>query len=285
MAKRPILTKLCTYCNEEYVTKEADRKFCSVGCKNKQQSIDNKGRKGVSRYGPDNSNYGKKWTNEQRKAQSRLVKSKVDDEYRRKCGTANKGVKFSAERVARMHGNRTPESYSHPHTNESKRKISAKSKEKFHDPEYTTRVRAVMEERGHWLSKDLKTDYELYYEESNWKFRMFDLLYESKRDMIDDRGIYNSYSNTKGVVRDHMLSRHTGFVNGVYPEIMRHIENCDIIPHADNVSKRFTTRDSITIEELLERIINTKYQWPEQSQCLVLIEEYRNGKKWKRKEV
>jgi hypothetical protein len=43
--------------------------------------------------------------------------------------------------------------------------------------------------------------------------------------------------------------------------------------------------NSLTIDQLFDRIINTKHVWDEQELCLILIEEYKNGKRWKRKEV
>jgi hypothetical protein len=285
MAKRPIVEIACTYCKLVFTTKEKNRRFCSVACKNSQQSTDYKGRKGTPRFGPDNPNFGKKWSDERRKAQSELVKSKVDEEYRRKCSTANKGVKFSPERIARMHNHRTHESYSHPHSDETKQIISQKSSEKFKQPGYMERYRRTKEERGYWIPKHLKSDYEVYFNESNWRQRMFDILYESNADVIREYGIYNAHKNSKGVVRDHMLSRYTGFTEGVFPELLRHVENCNIILHAENVHKRFSNPDSLTIDELFDRIANTKHIWDEQELCLILMEEYRNGKRWKRKEV
>jgi len=41
--------------------------------------------------GANNPNYKNKWSLKQKQEQSRLVKSKVNDEYRFKAGTANRG--------------------------------------------------------------------------------------------------------------------------------------------------------------------------------------------------
>lgn len=84
-----------------------------------------------------------------------------------------------------------------------------------------------MESLGKWIPKELKTDYEVYYEESNWKYRMFDLIEDkSQLDMLNQFGVFNSLTNSKGVVRDHIYSRHSGFIQRVFPEIMRHPCNC-----------------------------------------------------------
>lgn len=114
---------------------------------------------------------------------------------------------------------------------------------------------------------------------------MFDLLYEEYKDLLETFGIYNSYSNTKGVVRDHRFSRQSGFELGVFPEILRHIENCEILEHSKNIRKRFKEKDSLSIDDLFKRIENTNHKWEEQELCLALIKEYKNGKRWKRKEV
>ena len=47
---------------------------------------------------------------------------------------------------------------------------------------------------------------------------MFDIITDSNQQkLLKEFGIFNSYSNTKGVVRDHMYSRLSGFKNGVFP--------------------------------------------------------------------
>ena len=84
-----------------------------------------------------------------------------------------------------------------------------------------------MEQRGHWIPKDKKSDVQIYYQEANWIAGMFDLIEdEIQLSELKQLGVFNAYTNTKGVVRDHMYSRHSGFINGVFPEIMRHPCNC-----------------------------------------------------------
>ena len=274
---------ICLKCSKEYRVKpslQQKSKYCSIICKGAYQSI--------NRKGFNNSNFGKKWSSEKKEQQSGIVKSKVDDEYRLKSGSANRGKKFSKELVERMHSHRTAESYSKPHTEQSKEKIGKKSKEKFTE-EYKQKFRKKMEDTGQWIPLDKKTDYEVYFSESGWNKPLFDCLYNENKNLIESHGIFNTFNNTKGVVRDHAFSRKSGFDLGVFPEILRHIENCQIITHSNNVKKNVSKNinsDSITLEELIDRITNTKYNdWEEQEICLAKIKEYKSGKRWKRKEA
>lgn len=274
---------ICLECSNEYYVKpslQEKSKFCSLTCKGKHQS--------KNFTGNNNPNFNKKWNLEKKKLQSEIIKSKVNNDYRFKSGSANRGKKFSKERVERMHGHRIFESYSRPHTEASKEKIGLKSKEKFTE-EYKQKFRKKMEDAGQWITLDKKTDYEIYFKESDWIKPMFDCLYNENKDLIESLGIFNAYNNTKGVVRDHAFSRKSGFELGVFPEILRHIENCQIITHSKNVKKNVSKNinsDSITLEELLDKIKNTKYtNWEEQELCLAKIEEYKNGKRWNRKEA
>lgn len=227
--------------------------------------------------GENNPNYGNFWTDEQKRKQSDLIKSKVDDKYRLKCGSANRGKKFSKERIAKMHGGRTKESYQTPKSKEHKKKIGIASKKKW-TVEYKLKHRQKMEALGHWIPLEEKTDYQIYFKESDWNQRMFD-LFES--GILNENGVFNPFTNSKGVVRDHKFSRKSGYILKVPPEILRHVENCSIILHADNVSKG--QADSMELEELFDRIKNTQFEWHEQDLCLSLIEAYENGKKWKRR--
>ena len=45
-------------------------------------------------------------------------------------------------------------------------------------------------------------------------------------------------------VRDHIFGRKNGFVLGVFPEIIRHPANCQIITHSDNIKKSLKNGDS-----------------------------------------
>lgn len=251
---------------------------CSPKCRGEKLKLTNVGEK--------NPNFGKKWSDEQRKIQSDLVKSKVDDEYRVKSGSANRGKKFSAELVQKMHGGRSRESYCHPKTAEQKIKIGIKSKEKF-TPEFKRKHRKIMEERGIWIPLSQKDDYILYRDcFANWVDRMFDII-EDPDNLLSTHGIFNAKHNKKGVVRDHMFSRKTGFALGVFPELLRHPANCQLLLHSDNVKKkksRYRDADAFEISELFNRIQNYKKQWKEQDLCISLIERFHNGERYQKEQ-
>ena len=277
---------ICLHCKKEYYVKPSRKevsKYCSLQCKGFYLKQVNKG--------TNNPNFGKKWPEERKKKQSQIVKLKVDEEYRRKSGSANRGKKFDQDRIDRMHSHRRPESYGmygKAHSPEVKKIIGQKSKEKFTD-DFKKRYRKTMEARGYWLPLSSKTDYEIYFRQSDWIDDMYDIMLGKDKRLLEKHGKFSPSSNTRGVVRDHKLSRRTGFELGIFPEIMRHVENCEIILHADNVKKNFSKKinsDSITCQQLFDRIKNSCYnnKWIEHQKCLLLIKEYENGKRWTKKE-
>jgi hypothetical protein len=209
------------------------------------------------------------------------------EERRWKSGSANRGKKFNQERINKMHENRSSESYSHSHTFETKNKIGELSKAKF-TKEFSDKLRKTMEERGYWVPLDQKSDFEVYYLAANWKERMWDKT--SNKDQIlllEKLGVFNCKTNTKGVVRDHIFGRLSGFELGIFPEILRHPCNCQIITHSDNVRKkknRYIDRNDLTLDELFGMINSYDQEWLEQKLCIQLIREYKKGKRWKRKE-
>jgi hypothetical protein len=167
-------------------------------------------------------------------------------------GIANRGKKFSEEVIKRI-------SEGHkglklrPHTEEEKRRISISSSKKF-TPEYNAKFRKTMEQLGYWIPLEIKEDYAFYGILSNWIAKMFDTCVDTSQiELIKTHGVFHQYKNTKGVVRDHKLNRRTGFELQIFPEILRHPCNCNIITHANNVAKSFSStipKDSINIEDL-----------------------------------
>ena len=165
------------------------------------------------------------------------------------------------------------------HTEENKKIIGKKSKEKF-TKDFKIKQRRTYEKLGYWIPLKEKDKYKLYFELCNWIDRMFDLSNEQEKILIEEFNIFNNRTNTKGVVRDHMYSRRSGFDNMVFPEILRHPCNCQIILHSENVKKRFTKEDKISLQELFTKIKNYTNMWKEQKKCLSLIKEYENGKRF-----
>lgn len=272
----------CTICGKMMNNPRRTRKFCSNRCKGLYQS--------QNMLGENNPNFGKKWDNKRRKSQSDLVKSKVNDEYRFKAGSANRGKKFSKDRIEKMHGHRTPDTYGvygKGHTEKTKKIIGEKSRRKF-TSDYKKEHRKRMELAGHWIPLEYKADYEIYFSECNWIDKMFDVV-ENGIETVEEYGVFNNKTNKNGVVRDHILGRKYGYAHGIFPEIMRHPANCQILHHGKNVSKgqrgKGRPDTDITIEELFDRIIEYDKFWIEQEVCLERIGEYNEGKRWRRKEV
>lgn len=233
--------------------------------------------------GENNPNFGKKWSQEKKETQSLIVKSTVDQRYRELAGSANRGKKFSSKQIAAMHENRSKESYSHPHNDVSKTLIGKKSSEKW-TQEYKEKNRQTREELGHWVKDSDKSDWEIYEKQSNWIKPMWNLVNDAESKMkLKEHGVFNPIKKKHGVVRDHQFSRKHGFMQGVFPEILRHPCNCQFLTVGENSSKR--EKSSLTLDQLFSMIEQYNEIWEEQELILNLIAEYRKGNIWKRKEV
>lgn len=282
---------LCDECKTpflKYSGKIKKTNFCSVKCRtkyatgkpNKNLSIAMKGKL----IGDKNPNYGNKWTDEQRKRQSQIIKSKVNQEYRDNCSKGMKGKSVSDEtKIKRKYT--LLEKYGKlsnitGHTESVKFIISQKSKNKF-TPEYKIKQYNTMVERGYWTPKEKKDPYKLYRDLSNWdKINLFN---ETDWDNINNIGFFHYKNNTKGLVRDHRYSRTSGFKNDVFPEILKHPVNCELISHSNNVKKqqdKTINCDSITLDELFNLILNFKNDYKFQSHCVGLIIKYKNGERY-----
>jgi hypothetical protein len=81
---------------------------------------------------------------------------------------------------------------------------------------------------------------------------------KKQNDLLKEYGVFNSRNNknTKGCVRDHLLSRRYGFDNNIATWIISHPANCEIVLHSENIRRAFTNDNLITLDELLERIRN-----------------------------
>lgn len=227
--------------------------------------------------GEKNANYGNAWSLEQKeKARLRNLDrfdSENGDLYKHQAGSANRGVKFSEDRIKKMHGHRTFESYSRLVSEERKTKIGIASKAKF-TPEYKIKQRMVMEERGWWIPLSEKKDSDLYQEKSNWIHKMYGLIPEEN---------YKNIDQTSKNVRDHIIPRWVGYEFGVFVEIIRHPLNCQIISHKDNIKKGYVDKKTTKelwipkIEELITKILEYQSIWEEQDTAILRCIDYRNG--------
>ena len=163
------------------------------------------------------------------------------------------------------------------HTEISKKKIGKKSKEKF-TPEFKRRMRLKMEENKRWVPLDVIDDYKFYKRISNWTKEVDDIIASSNFKnviLLEEKGKFHPWKNVYGIVRDHKFSRRSGFEQNVFPEILRHPCNLELITHVENIKK---IEDSITLEELFDLIKKcNQNKWFEQQMCLDLIEKYKEG--------
>lgn len=277
----------CVACGEKrlvtahyYRKVDVPNNMCKT-CRNKSQT------------GEKNPNYGKKWSKEKRKAQSELIKSKVDDEYRKNCAKGMKGKKWSDESKrkrmktmeekygkdwARKQALRT---YNGESGERIKKIIGEKSKEKWTEA-FRKRFMENMYDLGHYVRPEVKDDYLFYREISNWNHDVFHKGVVGYQ-LFEEKGLYDGVDADR-VVRDHMYGRRAGFDNGVFPELISHPANCQFIPHRKNISKSKVNNDcSITLEELFERIKKWKFDFENQEECIKLIKQYQNGKRYNKK--
>ena len=289
MRKKEKIKVKCLQCGKDLFKHESqvkERNFCSRECrsewfKGKKSELTKEERvKKWGRKGNLNGNFGKKWDED---AREQLSKKKIeffkDPLKRYDAGKSNRGKKFSQERIDKCHKHRTRESYVRIHSEETRKVIGDKSKAKF-TPEFKEKLRKTKELNGKNIPLDKLDDYKFYSIISNWIEKMFDRIDDEKQIMLlKERGVFNAFTNKKGVVRDHMYMRYSGFNQGVFPEILRHPCNCQIISHGQNISKEYK-KDNQTLEELFEEIKNYNKPWKEQEKVLSLIKEYQEGKRY-----
>ena len=274
----------CSWCHKEiyrysHTIKKYAYHFCSKECQRKLYSIILSGER--------NGNYGHKWDQKLMNKVSKIVKLryKKNPELRKKCG-ANKGKKLpeTSKKLREFYKTHTGVFLGKKHSEKTKNIIGIKSRKKF-TADYKKKQRTLFEEKGLWIKLSCKSDWEIYKKESNWKQKMFDLVLDPQQlELLKTYGVFNSYTNIKGVVRDHMYSRKSGFLNKVFPEILRHPANCQIITHADNARKGASKKissDAITLSNLFERILAYKGHWDEQEIVEKKINDYKKGLRWK----
>lgn len=235
--------------------------------------------------GANNPNFGKKWSNSLKENQSRRMKERyeVTPEYRVLAGSANRGKKFSEERCRNMGISKLGKP-GKPHSEKSKALIGQKSKERMGTAEMKYRIRSANEISGRWTSLEKTDSKKIYFKEANWPRKMFDTLdKEDDLEKLKSLGVFNAKTNPKGVVRDHSYSRRSGFLNKVFPEIIRHPCNCQVLTHSENIKKKdekYIDKDTQSLDELFSKIEIYSKDWFEQEKVLRLITLYRSGERW-----
>lgn len=280
----------CDNCNKIFIKRIENQSkqkycYCCVKC----------AREGFSKYfvmcdeqkqhysklykGENNPNYNNKWSADQRQiASQRMIQEYKDDPNKRyNAGKANRGKKFSETRKENMRRGKKKNPKHHSHTEKSKQLIGIKSKEKWTN-EYKLKNRKKREELGQWIPLDQLDSFKKYEKESNWICDMIDYFNDHEKHLYNTIGSFN-FKNTKGCVRDHILSRYFGFLYGLNPKLLRHPANMQYISHAENISKGFVDRKLLSFEielminHLIFKIKNYKLQWIEQTECIKIINE------------
>jgi len=249
------------------------KNYCSAACGNAAKS----------RPGPLNSRFGYKWSDEEKLQQSNLIKSKVDDVYRFNAGTANRGKKFSKERISAMHDHRSVDSYRHYPTDETRKLIGKKSAEKFKKPGFKEKIRKSMEKSKRWVPLEDLDAFVIYKRECYWAGPMWNLISDpAQLKLLNEKKVFHPTKNSKGCVRDHLFTKVDGFTLGVYPEILRHPANCKIITHGENARKG--SKSDISLDMLFEEIYNYDGNWFEHNSVIELIKKYKEGFRWSKSE-
>jgi hypothetical protein len=279
MAKN-IPCHLCDNCKKTFYRYNSQlrgkNKYCSHLCRHEHQKI--------TLSGEGNPNFGKKWSDDLRKQASNHRKKQFANNpiLRWQSGKANRGKTLSSEIRQKMSEARKGKKMKSPMSAEARKNIGIASAAKF-TPEYKEKMRASCEKSGAWIPKTEKTDWETYKDLTCWPENMIQYQTEQLVHFINSVGFWNSKrknNKNEALVRDHMYSKQNGYKNRVFPEILRHPENCNFITHAENSAKH--SKSTILLSELFNRIKNSKHSdsWFEHTNTLQKIHEYENGIRW-----
>ena len=277
----------CKNCGTLFVKRinpDTKQHYCSVLCKRADKSSyisewseERKAKQSARNSGANNPNFGNQWSLQQKADQSvKKIKQYTEIEgYRNAVGAANRGKKFSADRIAKMHSGRDADSYRRVHSSSTRLKISKQSKEKW-TTAFKIRYRKTMEAAGLWVPLSEKDPYRIYFSEANWKGNMVEFFNSIELEKLKSFGVF-SKTNTAGYVRDHIVSRKIGFEYGLLPEILNHPANLQFISHSENISKGFNDRRLTNVEKeciinnLLDRILAFTKPWQDQEKCVNFI--------------
>jgi hypothetical protein len=172
--------------------------------------------------------------------------------------------------------------YTRTYSEEGRKGIGEASAKKFTE-EYKKKVRTHFENTGRWTKTEETDDYTLYRRLANWKNQPI-TEHTVGIEKLKISPLYSKdHKDKNALVRDHMFSRRQGFKEKVFPEILRHPANCQLISQLDNFNKGKKTQDScMSLEDLIHRIEKWKLEYKEQTLVLEKIEAHKKGKRYEK---
>jgi hypothetical protein len=156
----------------------------------------------------------------------------------------NKGNKISAKVKERGgHSGINNPMYNKKHKNSTIQKLALAANNR--NPQCYIQATNTKILNGNAVSKELKSDWELYEEQVDNITRI---------SWIKHKNLINPYKLPRGkqYELDHKFSKYEGFINKVPPEIIGHYANLEVVPKQLNRSK--SSNSSISLTELYERI-------------------------------
>jgi len=132
------------------------------------------------------------------------------------------------------------------HKQESKEKQSNRAQHRDHICYQQATLTKI--ENGIAVSKELKSEKDLYNESID---RFTYLSWQKHQNIINPNG----YKRGKEYELDHKISKTYGFIHNIPPAIIGHYRNLELIPKAQNRSKR--VKCSISLDELIEQIVKS----------------------------
>jgi hypothetical protein len=189
-----------------------------------------------------------KITPEQRRAHMKLMSERgnavLKERHNDRSWLATKGNKISKAIATRGgHSGENNPMYNKTHSNETKQKQSAKAIKR--NPSCYIEATYTKIKNGIAISKELKTEWELYREQ---------VLNHTYKSWTHYQNKINPQNLERGAnfELDHKFSITEGFKQNISPEIIGHYANLELLPKFDNRSKRISC--SITLEELIKAV-------------------------------
>jgi len=298
--KTKIIDTICDHCgvtfpkrfNLDHNKNKHKHNFCTVKCKNLAGSYykwsdERKIEYGLTIMGENNPNYGLLWTEEQKVLASITKKKQYeqDPDLAHRCGKTNRGKTISRAIIEKQLETRSknPNAYDHVRnfSREVKAKIGNESAERWTDPIYATNIqtkaRKTMEELGYWTPREKLTSFEIYRRNANWKESMINHLTEDELKIFKEVGMFHPKNNKTGVVRDHRLSRLTGYKLNIPYQLLRHPCNLQLLTFRENsikcnVDNLLSESSKIDlVKELIHNITIFSKIWKEQQICIEII--------------